>query len=747
MTNKLKMILMVLLPLFTIIGCSEDAPIETTGGITVVVTEAGNNEPVAAAIVTLAGISQSHSTGTDGKVEITDLEEKTYIVKVKKEGYQADSKQVTIQAGKSQALSFSLKRQVPKLKVTPTEIVFAQEDTEKVIEIANENDAAKLTWSISGIPNWLTVSKQSGMVETTPQNITLKIDRSKMNDGENKATLIVKATNGKGSAEIAVTATKKVGQLAADPTSVNFGSAETSKSITLKNVTQVGTISYKLLKKPDWVKSISNAEGTLTKAEKKTLIITVDRNEKAPATYEGTIQFSSNKNTVSVAVYMTVVAPSAPEVSITTASEITHNSMKVKAKLTAIGSENVTSYGFCWSQSPNPTSDGDGYHSASSQANVTRSSYSGDYSGSIDLGATNTPKDFEHIITNLAANTLYYIRSYATNKIGTTYGNQIQITTLKAPTLPTVNNTKVENVEATMATFSAYLESTGNVEVTEYGFCYSNSNNTPTINDTKVSLGATSNAQPFTKEITDLQEETTYHMRAFATNSMGTSYSNAVQFTTKTAPPAVTNGLLAYYTFDQENADDYLGNEDYNGVLYGGGNNPTFTTETPSGEGKAAVFKSYTKHYRLISFPDKNNTSFTYSVWVKKKLETTLHYDSYSVYLTADKSNRNYRMIRPLAGRVGFGSGTINRFDIKLTDVLFNNKWHHLVVTSTDGNTFRLYIDGRFYEEKKVDKIVSAKNATLAKIGYGYLGSMDNLRIYNRALTKAEIKKIYKAKQ
>ncbi len=35
----------------------------------------------------------------------------------------------------------------------------------------------------------------------------------------------------------------------------------------------------------------------------------------------------------------------------------------------------------------------------------------------------------------------------------------------------------------------------------------------------------------------------------------------------------------------------------------------------------------------------------------------------------------------------------------------------------------------------------------IATIGEGYTGYMDNLRIYNRALTQEEIKEIYKAKQ
>lgn len=740
MRTKSTTILASLVLLFAIACGGDDAPIETTGGVTVIVTESGNNEPIAAAIVTLSSISQSHSTGSDGKVEITDLNEKTYTITVKKEGYQADSKQVTIQAGKNQSLSFSLQQQIGKLKVTPTEIVFSKTDTEKVIEIANKNDAATLAWSISGLPNWLTVSKESGTIKDAPENITVKIDRSKMNDGDNNATLIIKATNGEGSEEVSVSATKYVPQLAADPTSINFGSAETSKSITLKNSTQVGTISYKLLKKPDWVTNISNSEGTLTKANTKNLIITVDRKGLSPASYDGIIQFSSNKNTVNIEVYMTILTPSAPEVGGTTASEITHNSIKVQSEITSIGSKTVTSYGFCWSKSPNPTI-GDGYNPSASEGG-SGGGDTGDYKGSINLGNTGTAKKFEHIITNLRANSLYYIRAYATNGVGTTYGNQEQVSTLMAPTLATLSSVTANNIEATTASFAATINN-GNTTVTDYGFCYSSSNNTPTVNDTKISLGTINVSVPYSKDINNLQAETTYYMRAYAINSKGTAYSDeVVTFTTKTKPPVVTSGLLAYYTFNEENAKDYYDN--YNGILQGSGNNPTFTTDTPENKGKAAVF-SQGKFYLLSECPDKTAEAVSYSVWIKMPTKISYGYGNSTIYATANYSTYDvteYRRLNVLDNKVYWSGGGSSYFDLDISSLLIDNKWHHLVITTTNSADYKLYIDGQFYKENNSIK-VTASNCKNSLIGYGFRGAIDNLRIYKRGISPAEIKEIY----
>ncbi len=68
----------------------------------------------------------------------------------------------------------------------------------------------------------------------------------------------------------------------------------------------------------------------------------------------------------------------------------------------------------------------------------------------------------------------------------------------------------------------------GNV-ITERGFCWSTSVNPTTADDTVVSSGTTGG---YTEGITELLADTVYHMRAYAINSQGTSYSNDVEFRT-----------------------------------------------------------------------------------------------------------------------------------------------------------------------------------------------------------------------
>jgi sugar lactone lactonase YvrE len=66
--------------------------------------------------------------------------------------------------------------------------------------------------------------------------------------------------------------------------------------------------------------------------------------------------------------------------------------------------------------------------------------------------------------------------------------------------------------------------------VTAYGVCWSTTNQSPSIADSKST--DTVNLLSFTSKITGLSPKTTYYLRAFATNAAGTGYGNMIQFTT-----------------------------------------------------------------------------------------------------------------------------------------------------------------------------------------------------------------------
>ena len=95
--------------------------------------------------------------------------------------------------------------------------------------------------------------------------------------------------------------------------------------------------------------------------------------------------------------------------------------------------------------------------------------------------------------------------------------------------LPTVTTGSVSNVSQSTATCSSEVTDDDSEDVTARGVCWSTSQN-PTLNDNHTSDG--SGTGDFTSSLTALMPSTTYYVRAYATNNMGTAYGNQVVFTT-----------------------------------------------------------------------------------------------------------------------------------------------------------------------------------------------------------------------
>ena len=194
-----------------------------------------------------------------------------------------------------------------------------------------------------------------------------------------------------------------------------------------------------------------------------------------------------------------------PAVSSTPATDISYTSATVGGNVTDDGGASVTERGVCYSISANPTT-----------ANTKITSGSG-------LG------EFMCSLIDLQDGTTFYVRAYAVNAKGTAYGEEVSFTT-KTKTIATIATTPATKVSCTSATVGGNVTEDGGANVTERGICYSTSANPMTAN-TKVTSGIGTGS--FTCNLTDLQDGTTYYVRAFATNAKGTAYGEEVSFTTK----------------------------------------------------------------------------------------------------------------------------------------------------------------------------------------------------------------------
>jgi uncharacterized protein (TIGR02145 family) len=132
----------------------------------------------------------------------------------------------------------------------------------------------------------------------------------------------------------------------------------------------------------------------------------------------------------------------------------------------------------------------------------------------------------------LTPNTTYTYRMYSYNTAGNspTYSNEVTLTTNNVIFLPTLTTTTPTTITNTTASSGGTISNDGGGTVNTRGLVWSTSSN-PTISlSTKTTDGAgTGN---FTSSITGLTANTTYYIRAYANNSLGTAYGNELNFTT-----------------------------------------------------------------------------------------------------------------------------------------------------------------------------------------------------------------------
>lgn len=704
-------------------SCEEPIILETKGTLSGKVTEAGTRTPLENALVSITG--KSFTTGADGTFKFDNLPEGDYTVEVSHLGYTSEKKQYSVMAGKETIADFSLYPEYIDISVSTSSLEFGTTLDKLTFEIIKPDRSANIDWYLEKQTNatWLSFSETAGTMTTPKITVTVYLLRDELTEDKLYTTeVIIKVKNG-GSATIKISAQRKSVQLTADPASLDFGTAESEKTILLKNATQEGVINYKASGTESWI-ALKNAEGTITDTDVATLKVIVNRANLSAGGFSGSVIITSNKNTVTVPISMQVLGQQRPDIGSLQCSQIKHSSFEVSAYISYVGSAAVTAYGFCWSSSNTQPTIADNKN---------------------NLGGTTVAKSINTIITGLTPQTKYYVRAYATNEVGTSYSDPVTVETLQAPTYAVVKTLNAVKVEHNSAVIKGSIDDLGDGYVTSYGFCYSTTNPNPTIADGSNSLGSTTRKGEFEGEVTGLQPKTKYFVRAYATNSVGTAYGGSITITTTAQPPVVTSGLLAYYTFDDQNCDDYFGEINYCGIIQGSGNVITFVEDTPSSEGYALKGSNGGQQYLLTVAPDYNQSTVTYSVWIKTKATTSKYV--YCQYYS-DKYARGIWFNNGQLGIAPYNTSWSEwyHYSVGLEGLLLDGKWHHLAVIWKSGNN-SIYIDGRYISSWA--KEWSYSYWYQGKVGYmGRLdGLMDNLRIYNRKLGEEEIKEIYNAKQ
>lgn len=224
-----------------------------------------------------------------------------------------------------------------------------------------------------------------------------------------------------------------------------------------------------------------------------------------------------------------------PSVHTLDVTRVTDTTAVCGGEIMSNGGAEITAKGVCWSTTQNPTTE-DNYVNA----DVARAD-----EPALDI--------YECTINGLLPNTTYFVRAFAINEVGTSYGYEKSFNTLEESypdngeedpdtpdnpddggdeieiVLPQITTATVTEITETSAVSGGNVISDGGAEVMARGVCWSVNPN-PTIDGKHTEDGT--GVGEFVSSLPNLAINTTYYLRAYATNEVGTAYGEEVTFTT-----------------------------------------------------------------------------------------------------------------------------------------------------------------------------------------------------------------------
>jgi uncharacterized protein (TIGR02145 family) len=200
-----------------------------------------------------------------------------------------------------------------------------------------------------------------------------------------------------------------------------------------------------------------------------------------------------------------------PTVSTGSVDEITATSAKVSGNVTSNGGADVTDRGIFWGVSQNP-----------------------EVSGGTKLSLGNGNGIFSETIDELTPGVKYYVKAYAQNSKGTTYGNETFFTTLIG--FPQISTIDPAPITSSSVSVGGSIASDGGSGVVEKGIFWSKS---PNANISGVKVVIESETNDFTTTLDNLLRGTTYYVKAFATNAKGSAFGEEKLFSTLKELPTI----------------------------------------------------------------------------------------------------------------------------------------------------------------------------------------------------------------
>ncbi len=398
------------------VSCTEET-VDEPGSIYGVVTDKTTGEPIQSAGVELSPTGAKTVTGSEGQFEFTALAAGQYTLVITKSGYtDYTSSTITVKTGAVTKTDVQIEQLPPALRIvndhrediSTLDFGDAEADVARSFNIFNDG-VKTLEWEITKTADWITsISKQSGSLEAgSTQALIVTIDRTKLVSGKNTTTVHITSNN--GSKQLTVVAT-------------NSKANTTLNTLPVSNIkTTSATLNGEIISEgnPKYTERgfVYSSNGTPTVENTIKKVTAPITNEKVFSATIGNLQMGTTYYVRAYAINGGKVSYSSNEVPFSpsqalpqvTTDAVTNLSLNGTATLNGTivdtGDPAYTERGFVYGTQHNPTTEGDTKQSV----------------GGSGLGA------YSANISGLEVGQTYYIRAYATNTMGTAYGEELVI--------------------------------------------------------------------------------------------------------------------------------------------------------------------------------------------------------------------------------------------------------------------------------------------------------------------------------
>lgn len=303
-------------------------------------------------------------------------------------------------------------------------------------------------------------------------------------------------------------------------------------------------------------------------------------------------------------------------------------------------------------------------------------------------------------------------------------------------TLPNITTNIISNLSENSANSGGIIVSDGGSNIIAKGIVWNTQPN-PTINLNTKTIDGSGNST-FTGTLINLIKGTTYYVRSYATNSLGTVYGNEIIFLT----PDISSNAVYIHKFDNSGQD--LSGNNFNATI----NAPVSYTSNRNNNPLKSLNFSSANNVR-VSFPNSigafeqqmTNNSFTFCFWLNHSYDNVpsnnnIFFKGGSWAEGGIKLNSNKNII----------IHQINKPTITTNTVFNKDQWYFVSIVYDGGSdTLKIFINGQqdisqTYVGFNFSTVINTPAAgTGVFLGGNFYGKIDNFMLFARALSSYDL--------